>query len=109
MLRDMEQAEERVLIAEYENYRREYALRYCEDIPEANRQAMRKEKSEQLRDQGRLARMAPDTRATEIDDMILVDLAVKWAPVFEKWRLRRAVQQATLPFQTPGDAVIQAS
>jgi len=109
MLREMEQAEERVLIAEYENFRREFAQRYFEDIPEANRQAMRKEKSDQLRDQGRLARMAPDSRAAEIDDMILVDLAVKWAPVFEKWRLRRAVQQATLPFQTPADPMIQAS
>jgi hypothetical protein len=109
MLRELEQAEERVLIAEYENFRREFAESYFTDLPEANRQAMRKEKFEQLRDQGRLARLAPDTRATEIDDMILIDLAVKWAPVFEKWRLRRAVRQATLPFQAACDPFIQAS
>ena len=107
VLREMVHTEERILIAEYENYRREFAQRYFEDLPEANRQAMRREKLDQLRDQGRLARLAPDTRGTEVDDMILLDLAVKWAPVFEKWRLRRAVQQATLPFQVAGDSIIQ--
>ena len=107
VLREMVHTEERILIAEYESYRREFAQRYFEDLPEANRQAMRREKLDQLRDQGRLARLAPDTRGTEVDDMILLDLAMKWAPVFEKWRLRRAVQQATLPFQVAGDAFIQ--
>ena len=109
VLREMEQAEERVLIAEYENFRREFARQYFEDLPEANKQNLRKEKFELLRDQGRLTRLAPDTRGVEVDDMILLDLAMKWAPVFEKWRLRRAVQQASLPFQVSGHPFIQAS
>ena len=109
VLREMEQAEERELIAEYELFRREFAQRYFDELPEANRQAMRKDKFEQLRDQGRLTRLAPDTRGVEVDDMILLDLAMKQAPVFEKWRLRRAVKQATLPFMGPGDPLIHAS
>ena len=49
VLREMVHTEERILIAEYENYRREFAQRHFEDLPEANRQAMRREKLDQLR------------------------------------------------------------
>jgi hypothetical protein len=98
-----------VLIAEYEDFRRQFAQRYFDDLSEANRQGLRKDKFEQLNHQGRLTRLAPDTRGAEVDDMILIDLAMKHAPVFEKWRLRRAVQQATLPLMGDGDSLSQAS
>ena len=97
-LRQEEQAEERSLICEYENFRRELSQRIFADMPEANQQALRKEKLDLLGRDGRLQRLSAEARDSEIEDIILQDIARKEAPAFEKWRFRRSVQQAVLPF-----------
>jgi hypothetical protein len=104
IVRQQEQAEEKALIAEYEQYRRRYSKQVIEEMSESRREALRRQQSDLLRQEGRLDRIPPDLREQEVDEMALREIARRESPSFERWRLRRSVQQAVLPF-TPAEAV----
>lgn len=105
LLRQQEEAEERVLILEYEEYRQQMARQDFAELSETARQSLRKEKLEHLQREGRLDRMLPETRDREIEDMIVQDIAKREVPPYAKWLLRKRAMQATLPFcALPGSA-----
>lgn len=101
VLRHAEEAEERTLILEYEQFREQLATAAFKDLPDISRQAMRKEKIDLLRQYERFQRITPEMQEREVESLILNDLARKEAPPFEKWLLRKRVQQAVLPFGIP--------
>jgi hypothetical protein len=98
ILRQEQQAEEKTLIVEYEQYRRRVAEQALAEMPEARREALRKQQVEALRAEGRYERIPPEIREQEVDGLMLRELARREAPPFERWRLRKSVQQAMLPF-----------
>lgn len=91
-------ADQRARILEYEQFRDETAEQHFRELPEDTRNAMRRDKAEWLKGQGRLERLDPFSREREIDDLIRHDLARAHVPPFEKWYLRKKAQQAVLPF-----------
>ena len=102
-------AERHALVVEYERFREDFALSVFRDLPEHAKQTLRKEKSEMLREQGRLHRIDAQTREEEIDNLICIDLARKETPPFEKWHLRRQARQAVLPLDcvtSAGTAIV---
>ena len=92
---------ERSLILEYEHSRIEIAERLFQDMPDAQRSLLRKQKGEFLRQQERFLRIPPAVQEREIDMSIVQEIARKEAPPYEKWRLRKHVQQAVLAFAEP--------
>jgi hypothetical protein len=97
-------AEEKSLIAEYEQYRRRLTERMLEEMADGRREAMRKHQVEVLRQEGRYDRIPPQLRDQEVDELVLRDLARREVPPFERWRLRKSVQQAVLPFAAADQA-----
>src|SRR5579871_3478024 len=71
ILRQNQEAEERTMILEYEQYRQAMAQAALEQLSDATRQNLSKEKTEILRREGRLERMAPEVREREVQDLIL--------------------------------------
>ena len=59
-------------------------------LSDSARQSLVKEKSELLRREGRLERMAPDLREREVTELILQDLARNDVPPYSKWLLAQA-------------------
>jgi hypothetical protein len=98
VLRQSQEAEERAVILEYEEFRRIMAQSLFEQLGESVKQALCKEKAELLRKEGRLERMAADVRDREVTDLILQDLAKNEVPPYGKWLLRKRAGQAILPF-----------
>ena len=98
VLRQSQEAEERTLVLEYEAYRQAMAQDLFEQLSDASRQALGKEKMDLLRREGRLEKMAPEVRDREIRDLILQDLAKSEVPAYGKWLLRKRAGQAVLPF-----------
>jgi hypothetical protein len=98
MLRQNQEVEERTLILEYEQFRQTTAQGLFEVLSDASKQVLSKEKSELLRREGRLEKMAPDVREREVTDLILQDLARNDVPPYSKWLLRKRAGQAVLPF-----------
>ena len=98
ILRQNQEAEERAMILEYEQYRQAMAQIALEQLSDATRQNLSKEKTEILRREGRLERMAPEIREREVQDLILQDLARSEVPPYSKWLLRKRAGQAVLPF-----------
>jgi hypothetical protein len=101
VLRQEEEAEQRTLILEYEQYRERLAQQAFDEIPELTRDALRKEKLEILRGEERCKRLSPTMQEQEADALILREIIRKEAPPYEKWRLRKKAQQAVLPFGDP--------
>jgi len=101
-LRRQEEAEERDLILEYEQFRGGVARVAFAELPETTRQALRRAKGALIGQEERLEKIPPDMREQEIDQLILEDLARNETPPYEKWRLRMKAQQALLPFGPPG-------
>jgi hypothetical protein len=99
-LRHEQEAEQRTLILEYERFRQNAAAQAFADLSEEERAALRKQKTDILKQQDRYERMGPDIREREADELILNDLARSEAPPFDKWYLRRRAQQAVLPFDS---------
>jgi hypothetical protein len=66
VLRQNQDVEERTLILEYEQFRHVSAQELFEQLSDSSKQALSKEKSECLRREGRLERMAPDGRDREV-------------------------------------------
>jgi len=100
-LRRQEDADERDLLLEYEQFRQELARQIYAEMPERTRQALRRQKAGQPEHQRRLEKVPPALRDTETDQLILQDLAEQEAPPYPKWRLRMKAQQAMLPFGLP--------
>ena len=98
IVRQTQEAEERALILEYEQFRQAMAQSLFEQLGDPAKQALAKEKSELLRREGRLEKMALDVREREVTDLILQDLARNEVPPYSKWLLRRRAGQAVLPF-----------
>jgi 3'-phosphoadenosine 5'-phosphosulfate sulfotransferase len=90
--------QERDLVLEYEEFRRRISETILSEMPPAVQSALRKRSLETLQQQGRFEKMSPPERDREAEDMLLLDVAKKEAPSFEKWRLRRQAAQAALPF-----------
>jgi len=98
ILRQSQEVEERALILEYEQFRQASAEELFEQLSDAAKQTMAKEKSELLRREGRFERMAPEQREREVTELILQDLARNDVPPYSKWLLRKRAAQAILPF-----------
>jgi hypothetical protein len=98
MMRQEQQAEERLLILEYETFRQELAKQVWNELSEDKRRALSKQKLELLREQERFKRLPEDVRQQEAEELILQDLARTEAPPFDRWHLRYRAQQAILPF-----------
>ena len=96
--RHEQQAEERVLILEYETFRQELAKQVWNDLSEDKRKNLTKQKLELLKEQERFKRLPEDMRQQEIEELIMQDLARSEAPPFDRWHLRYRAQQALLPF-----------
>ena len=103
-LRQQEEAEERALILEYDQFRQKLAATIFQDMTENARGALRKETHESLRHDQRLEKIPPELRAQEIDELVLQQIARREAPGFEKWLLRKRAYQAVLPFLAPAEA-----
>ena len=97
-LKQEEEHQLRGEIQDYERFRHEEAARILEVMPEERRKLLRREKSEVLKQQGRYQRIASGHREAEIDNLILIDLARTEAPPYEKWYIRKRVEQTLLPF-----------
>lgn len=106
-LRQEKEAEERTLVLEYERFRQAAAAKAFAEMSDEERNALRKSKSEVLKQQERYERMPSDVREHEVDELVLNDLARSEVPPFEKWYLRRRAQQAMLPFD--GDNVMRTA
>ena len=98
ILRQNQEVEERALILEYEQFRQTTAQGLFEQLGDSSKQTLSKEKSELLRREGRLEKMAPDVREREVTELILQDLARNDVPPYSKWLLRKRAGQAVLPF-----------
>lgn len=94
--------EERVLVLQYEEFRRQLATDLWRQMSEPKRQVLWQEKTAALNQQERYRHMAPELRQREIENLILQDIARNEAPRFEKWMLRRKAEQAVFPFETVG-------
>jgi hypothetical protein len=99
LMRQEEQAEERVLILQYEAFRQELARQAWKDLSEDKRRSLSRQKLELLRDQDRFKRLPEEVRQQEAEELILQDLARTEAPPFDRWHLRYQAQQALLPFE----------
>ena len=99
LLRQEQQAEERLLILQYETFRQDLARQVWKDLSEDKRRALSKQKLDLLRDQDRFKRLPEEVRQQEAEELILQDLARTEAPPFDRWHMRYRAQQALLPFQ----------
>jgi hypothetical protein len=98
VLRQNQEVEERTLILEYEQFRQATAQDLFDQLTDASKTSLSKEKSEWLRREGRLEKMAPEVRDREVNELILQDLARNDVPPYSKWLLRKRAGQAVLPF-----------
>jgi hypothetical protein len=98
VLRQSLEVEERALILEYEQFRQATAQEIFERLSDSTKLSLSKEKSEWLRREGRLEKMAPEVRDREVTELILQDLARNDVPPYSKWLLRKRAGQAVLPF-----------
>ena len=89
---------------EYERFREDTARAIYDDMPEATRAALRREKTEWLKQQPRFDKIDTKARDTEVQDLICHDIARREVPPFEKWYMRRRARQALLQFE-PATAV----
>jgi len=92
----------RLEIQEYERFRHSEAERIFADMSEDKRKALKREKIELLKQQGRFERMSPEGREAEAENLILLDLAKNETSPYEKWYLRKSIQQTLLPFGQEG-------
>jgi len=95
------------MVLEYEHSRVQLAEMLFEDIPDAKKALLRKQKAEVLKQQERFQRISPDVQEREIDGAVIQDIARKEAPPYEKWRLRKQAKQAVLAFGDPEPAQVQ--
>ena len=106
--RQQNEMEEHALILEFEEFREHMAETIFNDMADAKKVRLRKEKGDQLRQQERFQRLAPAIQQSEIDAAIRHEIARQELPPYEKWRLRKQAQQAVLPFQN-SDPIYQSA
>jgi hypothetical protein len=94
--------QERTLLLEYERTRIQLAETLFQEMPDAKKVLLRKQKADVLRQQDRFQRISAEVQEREIEASILQDIARAEAPPYEKWRLRKQAQQAVLAFTAPG-------
>lgn len=104
-LAQIEMEEQRALIIEYERFREETARSIYEEMSEAARANMRREKTEWLKQQPRFDKIEPKTRDREVEELVCQEIAKREAPPFEKWYLRRRARQALLEFDSCSSGV----
>ena len=102
--RQQHEMEEHALILEFEQFRERMAEMIFNDLSDAKKARLRKEKGDLLRQQERFLRVAPSIQQIEIDAAIRQEIARNELPPYEKWRLRKHAQQAILPFANPESA-----
>lgn len=107
-IRQHREAEQRTEILGYEEYCIEAAQKLLQEMPAAAKAALRKEKAEVLRQQQRFDRISSELRDREIDELMLREVIERGIAPFEKWLLRKRVQQSMLPFMTEDDSVSAA-
>ena len=90
--------EERDFILEYEQFRQQLAAAAFQEMSSAHRQALRKRLVDSVEAQDRFEKMTAADRDRELEQMMLLEIARKEAPPFEKWLLRRRAAQVALPF-----------
>jgi len=81
----------RGLRLEYQQFRESFAVAARERLPDSARQAIAKERTDLLRREGRLERMAPEVREREITALILREIEEQAPPYAEWLSLREAV------------------
>ena len=99
--RQQHELEEHALILEFEEVRERMAEAIFNDLADAKKARLRKEKGDQLRQQERFQRLGQALQQAEIDAAIRQEIAKSELPPYEKWRLRKQAQQAVLPFSQP--------
>jgi hypothetical protein len=98
-LAQVELEEQRSLVIEYERYREEMARVLYDEMADAGRAALRREKAEWLKQQPRYDKIDANAREREIEDLICQEIARREVPPFEKWYMRRRARQALLQFE----------
>jgi hypothetical protein len=96
--RQQHDLEEHALILEFEETRQRIAEAIFSDLADTRKARLRKEKTDQLRQQERFQRLTATAQHAEVDAAICQDIARSELPPYEKWRLRKQAQQAVLPF-----------
>jgi hypothetical protein len=96
--RQQHDLEEHALILEFEENRQRIAEAIFNDLADAKKARLRKEKTDQLHQQERFQRLTATAQQAEVDAAICQDIARSELPPYEKWRLRKQAQQAVLPF-----------
>jgi hypothetical protein len=104
-IRQHREAEQRTEILGYEEYCIEAAQKLLQEMPAGAKAALRKEKAEVLRQQQRFDRISSELRDREIDELMLREVIEREIAPFEKWLLRKRVQQSVLPFMTEDHSV----
>jgi Replication initiator protein A len=97
-LAQVEIEQQRAVLIEYERYREETARRLLEEMSEAARANLRREKTEWLKQQPRFEKIDAAAREREIENMMCQEIARRDVPPFEKWYIRRRARQALLQF-----------
>lgn len=98
-LAQLELEEQRSLVIEYERYREEMARVLYDEMSDAAKSALRREKAEWLKQQPRYDKIDAAAREREVEDLICHELARREVPPFEKWYMRRRARQALLQFE----------
>jgi hypothetical protein len=98
-LAQLELEEQRAVVIEYERYREETAKTIYEEMTEAARASLRRDKTEWLKQQPRFEKIDARTRDREIQDLVCSEIAKRDVPPFEKWYMRRRARQALLEFE----------
>jgi hypothetical protein len=101
----LELEEQRSVVMEYERYREETARSLYEEMPDAARANLRREKIEWLKQQPRFDKIDTKAREREVEELICQELARRDVPPFEKWYMRRRARQALLEFEPSAAAV----
>lgn len=104
-LAQLDLEEQRALIMEYERYREESARALYDEMSEAARASLRREKSEWLKQQPRFDKLDTQAREREIAELVYLEIGRRDVPPFEKWYMRRRARQALLEFD-PGQSLI---
>lgn len=100
-LRKDEEAQERELIFEYEQYREDESRRLLAALSGEQRTALINHRLVALRQQERAQRLGEAQQRAEAEQMLMAELAKTSVPGYEKWRMRRMAKQAILSLFLP--------
>ena len=104
-LAQLELEEQRAVVIEYERYREETARTLYDEMTEAARANLRREKTEWLKQQPRFDKIDAATRDREIRELMCQEIARREVPAVRKWYMRRRARQALLEFEPPANSL----